>query len=61
MEYVSVKEAAERLSCTEQMVRQGIKQGVFTFGIAVEMGRDGRRSKYYIYKKAFERYVADKE
>jgi hypothetical protein len=59
MEYVSVAEAAEMLNCTEQMIRQGILQGIYNFGIAIRCGT--RRHKYYIYKTMLDRYVAERK
>ena len=45
-----VKEAAQRLGCSERMIRSGLRQGRFSWGFAVK----GKRWSYYISAEKFE-------
>lgn len=51
---ITVKEAAEIMQCTPQMIRIGLQRGLFPFGTAIQMSR---RYTYYISREKVYQYL----
>ena len=50
---LTVKETADRMGVPPQLLRMGLQQGKFPFGVAVKM----KRWAYYINRAAFDRWI----
>jgi hypothetical protein len=55
-ESVSVAEAARIMGASQEFVRQGLQQKIFTFGEAVKM-HGKQKYTYYISRKRLEKYL----
>lgn len=61
MDKITIAEASKRLGVSRMFLREGLKQGRFSFGTAVQTSKATPTKKgnwvFYINKIAFERYL----
>ena len=53
---VSIKEAARLLNISQQMLRIGLQQNAFPFGIAIKI-KDSSKYTYYINRNQLNQYL----
>lgn len=56
---VSVKEAAERMECSEMAVRMGLRCGRLPIGYAHKMKDSNTRYFYFISRKLLDEYLGE--
>ncbi len=56
---VSVKEAAERMGCSEMAVRMGLRCGRLPIGYAHKMKDSNTRYFYFISRKLLDEYLGE--
>lgn len=53
---VSIKEAARLLNISQQMLRIGLQQNAFPFGVAIKI-KDSSKYTYYINRNQLNQYL----
>lgn len=57
MQYVPLKEASQRLGMGIWNLQNGLKAGVFPFGVGFK--GNGQKYNYYIFRGSFEKFIAE--
>ncbi|MDO5716401.1 MAG: hypothetical protein Q4Q17_01250 [Tissierellia bacterium] len=53
---INITDAAEQLGCTVTVLREGLEQGVWPFGVGLRL-RDSKKRVFYINEKLFQKYI----
>ena len=61
-ERVTLKDAAKELGVSPQAVREHLKKGIWSFGMAVYPEKTGKKIwEYYIYRRPLDKFLGKTE